>query len=190
MSEISSGNFYARAPLAWLALLASTTTLVAGCLDTPPEYSEPTRVPPVIVTGHVDPPPSSLYVAFGPPGSIDFSFPFRADDFGERLQSLVVLDADGNARNLQRADVASDPRTFADQDPPRPFNYTFNWTASDVGCHTLTVILSDSSNIKNFTDISNPLLEARISWFLWLRDPTAPPDTITPDCFPTSGAKQ
>jgi hypothetical protein len=168
--------------LARLSLFAMTMSCAAGCLDTPPEYSEPTRIPPVILTSLVDPPPTTLYATSA--STIDFKVPFHADDVGERLLSVFVLDV-----GLAAPTVIAEPQVVPVDEPfaeqkKRVLEYPWPWNNDPrlVGCHTMTAIISDQDNVS-FYHTTDPLLETRVTWFLWLQDPSATTDTVSVDCF-------
>lgn len=181
-----------RSVLARVSLLALVMTCAAGCLDSPPQYKEPTRIPPQIMSNGVYPPLTSLYVTESQ--SIDFTIQLRADDAGQRLVSRFVVDLEiGNHALQQIVEIPPDPegRPFELQDKQpgsplaaRSFTYTWNWIEMEVppGCHTMTAIISDQSNIKDAVTSLEPSQEARATWFLWLRDPMATDSQQPADC--------
>ncbi|HEX4337590.1 MAG TPA: hypothetical protein VH062_16870 [Polyangiaceae bacterium] len=177
--------------LARLSLLVVPMTCAAGCLDTPPDYTEPTRNPPVITTGLVVPSTSSLVVSSGT--VIEFTAPFRADDIGERLLAVFVLDQGlGNPVGIRSLDVESDTRPFAEQ--KRTVTYDWPWNNGTLsGCHTMTLIISDQSNIDNFIQPIKAELAASVTWFLLLQPSGETSDTLPMGCFQphqTSGTTQ
>lgn len=180
----------ARIALARVSLFALVMTCAVGCLDSPPQYKEPTRIPPQIMSNGVDPPLTSLHVFESP--SIDFTIQLRADDAGQRLVSRFVVDLDGNRVLLDLVEIPPDPegRPFELQDkqpnspiPARSFTYTWLWMGTEApGCHTLTAIISDQNNIRDSVTSLDPSQEARATWFLWLRDPMATDSQQPADC--------
>jgi hypothetical protein len=163
----------ARANMARLSLLSITMTCAAGCFDSPPQYTDPTRIPPQIFTNSVVPPPTSLFVTTDSP--IQFTIPFRADDAVQQLEAAFVLDIGTSNSSLQDpvADVPQDAlkRPFAEQEKDRKLDYTWDWNPKKVaGCHTMTVIITDPSNIRGAVT-RDDLQVARLTWFMWLQDP-------------------
>src|ERR1043165_9624299 len=105
-------RFVARFSL-FLGAVACTT----GCFDAPPEYSEPTRIPPVIIASQCDP---ALTQRFDPAvlgNSATFKVMFHADDFGLNLRARLYRDLtlSGRPELLDDKQVVGDPRAFADQ---------------------------------------------------------------------------
>jgi hypothetical protein len=193
----AAGGHRPLAGLARLSLFVGTMTSVAGCFDTPPDYSEPVPIPPVIISKQVKPPLTSLYVSVsqGSTSSITFDVPFRADDFGVKLQALFIRDiaSDANREPIAEPDVPADPRPFADQ-MGRSVSATWSWNKDGqgrlVGCHTMTAIISDTDNI-HFLDTDKPDKEARVTWFLSLQQGDETPDQIPSiSCFQSPGAAQ
>ena len=178
--------------LARLSLLVVTMTCAAGCLDDPPQYTEPTRIPPQIISNGADPSPASLVVTTD---SIDFTIPFRADDEGQQLTAYFIRDISNssNSAAVDSVDVPPDPlkRAFADQETnntaDRTLKWRWDWNANGsgtlVGCHTMTVIITDPSNIR-ISVTPNELQVARLTWFLWLRDSSN--DTQLVSCLQSS----
>jgi hypothetical protein len=165
-----------RSELARVSLFALVMTCAVGCLDSPPQYSEPTRIPPQIVTSGLIPATTSLYVTDSQ--DIPFTIPFRADDAGQRLVSRFVLDLGIGTGVLQdEVPIPGDDlgRPFELQtDPPRSFQWKWQWTEyTSSGCHTITAIMSEQSNFNGAFTTQEPLKEARVTWFLWIRDPMA-----------------
>jgi hypothetical protein len=177
------------ARLARLSLLVPAMSCATACFDTPPEYTTPVPVPPVIVGQSVRPLLGTLYVSdahlSGQDTFIDFHVPFRADEFGVNLISVFVLD-DSNASNrslIGTPDVPSDPRPF-DQQPPRDVTLEWHWNGDLsgrlAGCHTVTAIITDAENLRFNWTPKDPTLEARTTWFVWLKVDN---NTPTVDCF-------
>ena len=167
--------------LARLSLHAMVLFVTAGCFDAPPEYQEPTRIPPVIIMNAVSPSVASLYVATESP--IPFEIPFHADDTGQQLVASFVLDLEiGTKEFVDQLDVPPDPegRPFAQQ-TKRIASYPWKWDPSIAGCHTMTAIIADQSNFQNYIVPRNELLEARVTWFLWLRGSET--DTLPRGCL-------
>ncbi|HEX3594647.1 MAG TPA: hypothetical protein VHU80_06085 [Polyangiaceae bacterium] len=153
--------------MARLSLLTLTMTSAVGCLDAPPEYSEPTRNPPVIQSSGVHPSTTILNIYSAP--IIEFDVPFRADDVGLTLQALFVLDQEiGPAQGISRQDVDPDSRPFAEQD--RVVTYPWTWEGTPTGCHTMTAIITESDNISQFFQLKDVKKQANVTWFLLLTD--------------------
>lgn len=172
--------------MAWVSLLLLGMPSVVGCFDSPPQYSEPDRVPPVIAADKVDPPLTKVYVPDGIPAP--FVVPFRADDSGKTLEVRFVRDVGRVSAPplVSELTVAPDGRSFAAQDL-RSVTFPWQWTTdgTPAGCHTLTAIVSDVDNFYEIYKTKNPLEEARVTWFVWLRDTTSDPTPTIPtiDCF-------
>jgi hypothetical protein len=160
-----------------------------GCFDAPPQYSEPTRVPPVIVADDCKPPLTEVYITTG--NSADFTVAFRADDAGLSLSARAVRDITiGTPRYVDDKPIAPDERAFADQDV-RSVTLHWQWTAVELvglkGCHAVTVIIADASSFKSLYETKDILQEARMTWFVWLSDPSAAPDEMLVNkCAPNS----
>ena len=172
-----------NAVLARVSLLTSTLLVTAGCFDAPPEYQEPTRIPPVIIMNGVQPSPASLYISSSSDPVIQFTVQFRADDAGQQLREAFVLDLEiGGSEPIMQPDVPPDPlgRPFALQDD-RTVSHNWSWNPSLAGCHTMTAIIADQSNFQNYIMPRNSLLEARVTWPLWLRG--SPTDTLPATCL-------
>jgi hypothetical protein len=174
-----------RLPVARVSLLLLGMSSLVGCFDSPPQYSEPDRVPPVIAADRVDPPLNKVFIPDGTPAQ--FIVPFRADDAGKTLELRFVRDIGRVSVPplLKELTVAPDGRSFAEQDLR---NVTFPWDwprDTPAGCHTLTAIVSDIDNFYEVYKTKNPLEEARVTWFVWLRDATSDPLPDFPqiDCF-------
>jgi hypothetical protein len=166
--------------LARVSLFGIVATCAVGCVDSPPQYTEPARIPPVIVMDQVQPSPTSIYIT--PTHQVQFDIPFRADDAGRKLVARFVLDIEiGAPESVKQVNIAPDPmgRPFAEQGLDRVVDYKWPWNDSNAGCHTMTAIISD---VNNFTDIggvtSDDLDEARVTWFLWLQNGSDPVPTV------------
>jgi hypothetical protein len=160
-------------------------TCATGCFDPAPEYSEPTRVPPVIYADQCHPPPTLLYP---PVSDARFDIAFRADDVGLNLKAWLFRDI-GTVPNpplVAESSIPSDPRAFADQQEPlRTATVTWQWTLDaerNFGCHTITAVITDLNNFKGINGETNDALaEARITWFVWIKDQSKPAPAV--DCF-------
>src|SRR5690242_14855452 len=63
-----------RRTVARVSLLLLGMPSVVGCFDSPPQYSEPDRVPPVIDADAVDPPVTKVYIPTGDFANFDVAF--------------------------------------------------------------------------------------------------------------------
>src|ERR1041384_3184551 len=72
-----------RLPVARVSLLLLGMPSVVGCFDSPPQSSEPDRVPPVIDTDAVSPALTKIYIPTGETATFDVAF--RADDAGQKI---------------------------------------------------------------------------------------------------------
>jgi hypothetical protein len=149
---------------------------LTGCLDAPPAYQVPDLVPPVIMTDKLDPPTSSLVR----PSSrlVKFNVPFRADDAGEGLLAYFILDIPAGNPKFDHVvgnpvQIVPDPHPFAEQ-TKRSFDFSWALTNVDVGCHTLTLILSHEGNFDFKTGevkVKEPTAAAYATWFFELSPP-------------------
>jgi hypothetical protein len=159
-------------------------TCAVGCLDSPPEYTEPTRIPPQILMNLVDPPLTSLFVTSTSP--ITFTIPFRADDAGQNLVARFIVDIEIGSPDLaEEVPIPEDGRPFAQQLDRKPLPYTWSWQATEpTGCHTMSAIITEQSNFASrFTLKEGKEFEAaRVTWFLWLRN-TDLTDSQFVDCL-------
>ncbi|HVW29955.1 MAG TPA: hypothetical protein VHC69_31550 [Polyangiaceae bacterium] len=165
-------------------------TCAEGCLDSPPQYTEPTPIPPQIFANLAQPPATSLVVTYS--SSIDFNIPFRADDDGQQLTAFFIrdIDSDGQSTPVKFIDVPPDPlkRPFAEQQMPyRSLDWPWGWNADGngtlAGCHTMTVIITNPSNFR-IDATPDDLPVARLTWFLWLR--VSSNDTQPVSCLQSS----
>jgi hypothetical protein len=166
--------------VARFSLFAGVMACATGCFDAPPEYSEPTRVPPVIIADSCTPPLTALYIPATNSTSIDFKVAFRADDAGLSLRARAVRDITiGTPSFVDEDEPPPDERAFADQEP-RSVTLTWEWTPQGVGmlqgCHTVTVIIADANNILGLYGARDPLQEARMTWFVWIPGSALAPD--------------
>ena len=162
--------------MARFSLLPVAMTCASGCFDPVPEYSEPTRVPPVIAADKCIPSTTLLVTpATTPPVDAEFKVAFRADDIGLNLHAKLYRDLTlGHRALLAEKTIPSDPRAFADQSPLRTVSLLWQWTSegdSAFGCHILTAVITDVNNFDGLYDTFDPLEEARITWFVWLQNP-------------------
>jgi hypothetical protein len=169
--------------LARLSLVSIVmTTVAAGCVDPPPQYSAPDLVPPVIITAQVDPPTSTVTNIPAAATEFPFTVPFRADDGGQDLEVYFVRDLDLNdvasSINLANFTLPADSRPFADQlDPPRP-PVSWTWGIREprpTGCHTVTMVLSRRNNYRSFYLTKDETAAAQVTWFLNILGPASDP---------------
>ena len=172
--------------LARFSLFFAAMSCATGCFDAPPQYSEPTLVPPVIVADKCDPPTAHLFM----PATLGtqeatFKVLFRADDGDQNLKARLCLDIDLSPREqlLKEVPVTPDPRAFADQDPPREVDLPWAWRLDErsFGCHVVTAIVTDGNNFDGLVGTVNSFAAARISWYVWIQDENRPVEDVT--CF-------
>ena len=103
--------------MARLSLFTSLGTV--SCIDAPPEYSVPDRMPPVIVAALVVPPTTRIISAASSPGTLTFTVPFRADDsgVGEGLHAHVVRDTDIGALPIDDGSAQLEPSDRSSMHP-------------------------------------------------------------------------
>ena len=177
--------------LARLSLAAPPMALLAtACLDAPPEYRVPGRVPPVIIMSGVVPAPRGV-LAIDRQTEIDFRVPFRSEDAGEDLAGFFVLDPPAQAASFQavidEVPVAADPRPFADQETePREVSYRWAWTVRPADCVTVTLVLSHETNFSRAYDTVDPLDTAEVSWLFDFHDPVTGESHPSALCDPGS----
>ena len=165
--------------LARRSLVPGAMSLLAvGCIDPPPEYSAPERLPPVILTTGIDPPVTKVATISLQAQQVTFDVPFRSDDAGEDLSAFFVLDIattqdiDYSLVKRQVKPVPADPRPFLEQDGR---HVTGTWgplgddSSRPSGCHTMTMILSHLSNFGEQYETSDPLDVAQVTWWLDIR---------------------
>jgi hypothetical protein len=149
---------------------------LTGCLDAPPQYQVPEQVPPVITMDTVIPPTSSLNRPSR--GVVQFKVPFRADDAGEELRAYFIRDIPSGKPDFTHVlakfvSVNADPRPFAEQ-ASRYFEWPWD-NIVDVGCHTVTLILSYASNFNTANgavEVTEATRAAYVTWFFELPDST------------------
>jgi hypothetical protein len=171
--------------MAWVSLLLLGMPFVAGCFDSPPQYSEPDRVPPVIDADVVDPAVTKIYVPDGDVAS--FEVAFRADDAGQKIEVCFVRDIGQVTRALVDSKQAPpDKRPFSEQVDPRTVPLTWPWKTdgTPAGCHTVTAVVADQNDIIGKCDVPSSRPSARITWFVWLHDATMVPDSSNDTKFP------
>jgi hypothetical protein len=187
---------WSRVPgcVARFSLLILLMTCTAGCFEAPPEYSEPTLVPPVIYPDQSKPSTTQLYQPTG--AEANFTIVFRADDGDRPLKIKLISRASlsPTERPIADVDLTPDPRAFADQlDPPRSVDLPWQWRLgleNPFGCHVVTAIITDVDNFEGLVGTKDPFTAARVSWYVWLRDENAPVDENVPPvtCFVPNGA--
>src|SRR5262249_45053316 len=116
------------------------------------------------------PPPTSLVVTSSP--TIDFTIPFRADDAGQNLVARFIVDIEINSPDLaEEVPIPEDGRPFAQQIDRKPLKYTWSWQPTEpTGCHTMTAIITEQSNFVGRFGLKQEFEDARVTWFLWLRN--------------------
>jgi hypothetical protein len=147
-----------------------------GCFDGTPEYSVPSRVPPVMDSAGALPSASDVYRTQA--SEVDFNVRFRSDDAGERLHVFFVLDLPANRVEPPRVQndyfVEPDPAPF-DEQTQRSLSYQWTWgSVVSSRCHTMTLILSHESNFSSSYKVDDELGAAQLTWFL---DLSLPGDT-------------
>jgi hypothetical protein len=159
-----------------------------GCIDSPPEYSVPDPVPPVLIVSRADPPPTVVTAISQPP--VDFNVPFRSDDL-EGLKAYFLLDLQPAEPGVdyqavqKELPVPADSRPFAEQ-VNRKVEYPWTWSAGGgpaPGCHTMTMILSHVSNFVEEYVVRDDLDSAQMTWFL---NVLSPDGTSTPQSCVTA----
>jgi hypothetical protein len=176
------------ARVARFSLFILPMTCTAGCFAAPPEYSEPTLVPPVIFDDQVKPSTTQLYQ---PTGDANFTVVFRADDGDRPLKLRLALDISLSPTEhpITEITLTPDPRAFADQTPARSVDLTWQWALEkEIGCHIVTAIITDADNFKSLVTTHDPFAAAQVSWYLWLKDPQDPKPTELVTCFEGNGA--
>jgi hypothetical protein len=174
--------------VARLSLGLAVMPCLVGCFDAPPQYSEPDRVPPVIAADLCDPPVTSLFVSDDEPALLDVAF--RADDAGRKVAACFVRDfGTGADAFVDQQPAIPDPRPFAAQ-TIRDVSTKWYWKREGVqpGCYTVTAVVADQNDFsgKCVTGSDHSLKEARVTWYVWLRESKSDP-APTIDCF---GARQ
>jgi hypothetical protein len=177
--------------LARCSLVPALMSLLAvGCVDPPPEYAAPERLPPVVTTTDVYPSLTQVTTYSAQTEEIVFTVPFRSDDAGEDLRAFFVLDIgptqDADFSQI-KADplVPADPRPFADQADRQPLEgrWKLNVGVRPSGCHTMTMVLSHATNFDTAYHTVEPLDEARVTWWLDLQ-PVTTDGAPGPVCWP------
>jgi hypothetical protein len=158
----------------FLAIAAALATV--ACLDDPPEYTRPTRIPPVVNSLRTYPPPTSVYVIAPTETSvINFDIPFRSEDVGTPLQAIFVLDFEATATSedldkvyTPRVDVDSSDVPFEEQtDRSVVFPWSYENKRPAPGCHSLTMILNYVDNFAGFYTPDDDSLATLETWWFY-----------------------
>jgi hypothetical protein len=155
---------------------------VSGCLADPPTYEAPARIPPVVTTSQVDPPPAVVFEL--PPGvdAMEVTVPFRSEDLGTPVVAKFLIDAaPGRESRSTRGPFQYDPSTFDDES--RQIRETVTGLSGTPGCHTVTLLLSNSINFGE--ELNDESLATRVMWFVAV--PGADTDDILLSDCPTLG---
>lgn len=158
--------------LARRSLWCAAMLLVTGCLDGTPEYTAPTRLPPVIDTFKTLPLINTLaLVEQDSPTTVLFTVPFRSEDAGTELTYYFLLDVDNRTlpRPLETNIVEPDPRPLEEQEGRVA---TFEWQPESElsGCHTITFIITYVDNFgRNFVP-RDPSLADSVTWWFQVGD--------------------
>jgi hypothetical protein len=166
---------------------------LSACLDAPPEYSVPTRIPPVIDADQVVPSTIQIHVVPDPSSLVQFNVPFRSEDAGSPLLAHFLLDyvADGQrSKVVGFVDVEPSDRPFFEQDGR---GVVLPWLVNDgsddvlLGCHSVTLILNYADNrVRDSLFLPfDSSLAAFQTW--WFNIGDAEGDTRITDCPPGRG---
>jgi hypothetical protein len=136
-----------------------------SCLDAPPSYQAETQIPPFVIAAEVRPPIGSVSVVqVGEPLRIDV--PFLSDDLGEGPVGYIVVDelASEHAPPPSAGPFPLPASTFADDSRrvQEEFSLPLN---SELGCHTVTLVLTYGSNISLGAAIDERRT-ARVVWWI------------------------
>lgn len=162
-----------------------TVSCLLGCLDDPPTYEAPVRVPPVVVGSQVQPPLAVIYRLQPGEDTLDVSVPFQSEDFGSPILGKFLLDVQPGVRPPRSVlDVVVAASDFSDRD--RRVEARVSGLSALEGCHSLTLVLTHQSNTISFTDeLEDESLATRVVW--WLAAPRADGrEVLLGDC-PTRG---
>jgi hypothetical protein len=132
-------------------------------------YQAETQIPPFVIAAEVQPPIGSVSVVrVGDPLRIDV--PFRSDDLEEALVGYILVDELGSDHPPPpSAGPFSLPASTFDDDSRRVKEEFSLPLSSELGCHTVTLVLTYGSNIQ----LGEPIDEhrtARVVWWVNLVD--------------------
>jgi hypothetical protein len=155
--------------------------VLAGCLDAPPTYEEPERIPPFIIGNQVIPALNAV-VELSPDGIMNINVPFRSEDLGEQVWGVVYVDVPpGQAATMLVRTFVQPPSTYNDESRAISGQITI---AGEPGCHSVTLVVSHAFNVLP-ERVLDETKAARVVWWVHLKDSEAE-RTLLEDCITQS----
>jgi hypothetical protein len=147
-------------------------------LEDPPEYVAATRIPPVVNYSQVVPPLSVVHEVDSSADSIHVTVPFRSEDLGDDVLAFALLDTVPGREPL----VVAESRILGASFEVRSRSVDMLVTEfGEPGCHTLTLLLTQTSNAPNFRfEVPDETLATRLVWWISVR--TSGQEVLLSDC--------
>ena len=163
--------------------LVAIATTTSGCLDDPPEYEAPARVPPVVADALVEPDPSRVIQLDAGVDVLSVSVPFRSEDLGSSVVGFFFLDGEpGDGDRRLGDEVTVGPSSFEDEGRSISALLT-GFAQLQRGCYSLTLLLTQRSNIEDFSVDPREDSEAtRVRWWLLLASEDEDRAVLLADC--------
>jgi hypothetical protein len=145
--------------------------LNGGCLDTPANYEARTQIPPFVVASKVSPRVDSL-VRLAPGADMVVYVPFRSEDLGEDVIGLVYLDSVNGITNRTplRSPFRISASDFDDVGRAVEGTVPLRLAASEAGCHTVTLVLTQESNYFKINQELDETVAASVVWWVHVED--------------------
>jgi hypothetical protein len=144
--------------------------LSGGCLESPANYEARTQIPPFVISSAVSPRLDTL-VRLEPGADMDIFVPFRSEDLGEDVIGWVYVDAVNGITNSRRLRTEFRIPASGFDDPDRAIRgrVPLRLAASDAGCHTVTLILTQEGNFSINQRIDESVV-ASVVWWVHIED--------------------
>jgi hypothetical protein len=141
-----------------------------GCLYTPADYEARTQIPPFVVASEVTPRLDSL-VRLEPGEEMEIFVPFRSEDLGENVLGFLYLDAVNGIANSRRLrpEFQIPASSFDNLDRAVRGKFSLRLAASEAGCHTVTLILTQEGNFGINRNL-NESVAASVVWWVNVED--------------------
>lgn len=145
---------------------ALVSLTASACLDAPPTYDDPRRIPPFVIKSQVIPALNAL-VELEPGEPMDVTVPFRSEDLGANVLAVAYLDVRPGERGTA-VNVWESPASNFDD-----LSRSVGGPVSDTGlpgCHTLTLVVSHDFNFRLDSVVDESQAD-RIVWWVHVKDP-------------------
>jgi hypothetical protein len=177
-SALQQVNVPVQAVRGQVVVAALSCSALCGCLEDPPEYVASTRIPPVVNYSQVVPPLSVVHEVDSSADSIHLTVPFRSEDLGDDVLAFALLDTVPGREPLVVGESRLPGASFEILSRSVDMLVT---EFGEPGCHTLTLLLTQTSNAPNFRfEVPDETLATRLVWWISVR--TAGEDVLLSDC--------